>query len=36
MRTITMAAADHLVLKDRDDKDVIVKVTKDTEEPRKP
>ena len=30
MGTITMAAADHVMLKDRDGKDVTVKVTKDT------
>lgn len=28
--TVTMAASDHLMLKDRDGKDVVVKVTKDT------
>ncbi len=30
MGTVTMAAADHVMLKDKDGKDVIVKVTKDT------
>ena len=30
MGTVTMAAADHLMLKDKDGKDVTVKVTKDT------
>jgi len=30
MGTITMAAADHLMLKDRDGKEVTIKVTKDT------
>ena len=30
MGTVTMAAADHVMLKDRDGKDVTVKVTKDT------
>jgi uncharacterized Zn ribbon protein len=30
MGTVTMAAADHLMLKDKDGKDVTIKVTKDT------
>src|SRR5512145_1327075 len=30
MGTVTMAAADHVMLKDKDAKDVTVKVTKDT------
>lgn len=30
MGTVTMAAADHVMLKDKDGKDVMVKVTKDT------
>jgi hypothetical protein len=30
MGTVTMAAADHVMLKDREGKDVTVKVTKDT------
>jgi hypothetical protein len=30
MGTVTMAAADHVMLKDKDAKDVMVKVTKDT------
>ena len=30
MGTVTMAAADHVMLKDQDGKDVTVKVTKDT------
>lgn len=30
MGTVTMAAADHVMLKDKDGKSVIVKVTKDT------
>jgi len=30
MGTVTMAAADHLTLKDRDDKDVTILVTSDT------
>jgi hypothetical protein len=30
MGTVTMAAADHVMLKDTDGKDVMVKVTKDT------
>ena len=30
MGTVTMAAVDHVMLKDKDDKDVTVKVTKDT------
>ncbi|MEO7276107.1 MAG: hypothetical protein ABIX28_18155 [Vicinamibacterales bacterium] len=36
MGTVTMAAADHLMLKDRDGKDVMVKVTKDTKVKAKP
>ena len=36
MGTITMAAADHVMLKDRDGKDVTVKVTKDTKVKAKP
>ncbi len=36
MGTVTMAAADHLMLKDKDGKDVIVKVTKDTRVTAKP
>ena len=30
MGTVTMAAADHVMLKDKNGKDIIVKVTKDT------
>ena len=30
MGTVTMAAADHVMLKDKDGKDVMVKVTRDT------
>ena len=30
MGTVTMAAADHVMLKDKDGKDVMIKVTKDT------
>jgi len=30
MGTVTMAAVDHVMLKDKDGKDVMVKVTKDT------
>lgn len=36
MGTVTMAAVDHVMLKDRDGKDVIVKVTKDTRVKAKP
>lgn len=36
MGTVTMAAADHMMLKDRDDKDVTVKVTKTTKVKAKP
>jgi len=36
MGTVTMAAADHVMLKDRDGKDVTVKVTKDTKIKSKP
>ena len=36
MGTITMAAVDHVMLKDRDGKDVTVKVTKDTKVRSKP
>ena len=36
MGTVTMAAADHLMLKDKDGKDVIVHVTKDTKVKGKP
>jgi uncharacterized Zn ribbon protein len=36
MGTVTMAAADHVMLKDKDGKDVIVKVTKDTKVKAKP
>ena len=36
MGTVTMAAADHLMLKDKDGKDVTVKVTKDTKVKAKP
>ena len=36
MGTVTMAAADHVMLKDKDGKDVIVKVTKDTQMKAKP
>lgn len=36
MGTVTMAAADHVVLKDRDGKDVTVKVTKATRVKAKP
>jgi len=34
--TVTMAASDHVMLKDRDGKDVTVKVTKDTKVRSKP
>jgi hypothetical protein len=36
MGTVTMAASDHVMLKDKDGKDVIVKVTKDTKVKAKP
>jgi hypothetical protein len=36
MGTVTMAAVDHVMLKDKDGKDVIVKVTKDTKVKAKP
>ena len=36
MGTVTMAAADHVMLKDKDGKDVTVKVTKDTKVKSKP
>jgi len=36
MGTVTMAAADHVMLKDKDGKDVTVKVTKDTKVKAKP
>jgi hypothetical protein len=36
MGTVTMAAADHVMLKDKDGKDVMVKVTKDTKIKAKP
>lgn len=36
MGTVTMAAADHIVVKDTDGKDVTVKVTKDTRVKAKP
>lgn len=36
MGTVTMAAADHMMLKDKDGKDVMVKVTKDTKVKAKP
>ena len=36
MGTVTMAAADHVMLKDNDGKDVMVKVTKDTKVKAKP
>ena len=36
MGTITMAAADHVMLKDKDGKDVTVQVTKDTKVKSKP
>ena len=36
MGTVTMAAADHVMLKDTDGKDVTVKVTKDTKVKSKP
>ena len=36
MGTVTMAAADHVMLKDKDGKDVTVKVTNDTKVKAKP
>ena len=36
MGTVTMAAADHVMLKDKDGKDIMVKVTKDTKVKAKP
>lgn len=36
MGTVTMAAADHLMLKDKDGKEVTIKVTKDTKFKAKP
>jgi hypothetical protein len=36
MGTVTMAAADHVMLKDKDGKDVRIKVTKDTQVKSKP
>ena len=36
MGTVTMAATDHVMLKDKDGKDVMVKVTKDTKVKAKP
>jgi len=36
MGTITMSAADHVMLKDRDGKDVTIKVTRDTKVKSKP
>jgi Domain of unknown function (DUF5666) len=36
MGTVTMSAADHVMLKDKDGKDVTVKVTKDTKIKSKP
>jgi hypothetical protein len=36
MGTVTMAAADHVMLKDKDGKDVLVKVTADTKVKAKP
>ena len=36
MGTVTMAAADHVMLKDKDGRDVMVKVTKDTKVKAKP
>lgn len=36
MGTVTMAAADHVMLKDKDGKDVMVKVTKETKVKAKP
>lgn len=36
MGTVTMAAADHVMLKDKDGKDAVVQVTKDTKVKSKP
>jgi hypothetical protein len=36
MGTVTMSAADHVMLKDKDGKDVMVKVTKETKVKAKP
>jgi hypothetical protein len=36
MGTVTMAASDHVMLKDKDGKDVTVRVTKDTKVKSKP
>ena len=36
MGTVTMAAADHVMLKDKDGKDITVKVTKETKVKSKP
>jgi hypothetical protein len=36
MGTVTMAATDHVMVKDKDGKDVMVKVTKDTKVKAKP
>ena len=36
MGTVTMAAADHVMLKDKDGKDVTIKVSKDTKVKAKP
>lgn len=36
MGTVTMVAADHVMLKDKDGKDVTIKVTKDTKVKAKP
>ncbi|HEU4691561.1 MAG TPA: hypothetical protein VFS23_24530 [Vicinamibacterales bacterium] len=36
MGTVTMAATDHVMLKDKDGKDVTIKVTKDTKVKAKP
>jgi hypothetical protein len=36
MGTVTMAAADHVMLKDKDGKDLTIKVTKDTKVKAKP
>lgn len=36
MGTVTMAAADHVMVKDKDGKDVTIKVTKDTKVKSKP
>lgn len=36
MGTVTMSAADHIMLKDRDGKEVMIKVTKDTKVKARP